>query len=569
MILPIGGLLLLSWLQPLHTAPWMSWHSEVLSFLALALLAARGLWRVWWGTGARATLPFPLLAWVMLGLLCLVLAQTLTGKIVFAGDALVLGLYFLLSAGALALGAASVSAGSGPRELSDRPDALILLASILVLGALLSSVAALVQLADVWGAADWINRTGLLRRPGGNLGQPNQLATLLLMGLASVAYLWEKGKLGRSSALLMFAVLLVGLTVSESRAGQLSLLALVGWWFFSRRRVGFRLSVGAVLAGAGLCLVAFFWLWPLLLQQGNSGTSTSVARIMLSGGGRLIVWPQLWEAVLLHPWTGWGLHEVPIAHNAVAHAYAVSEPYGHAHNLVLDMALGMGLPLTALFVLAAVYGLWRRMLAVKSLDSWFCLAAVVPVLVHSLLEFPYAYAYFLTPVMFLLGRLDAEVLRKPAWEMKRWLASIVFAAACVVSVCTVLEYVEIEKDFVVARFEVLRVGQTSEAHVRPKIWLLTQLGALLEGTRIVPKPAMDPAELELARRVALRYPWPATQSRYALALALNGQPQEARRQLQVMRAQTRYNERLYASVKDKWLEMAETEYPQLKAVELP
>ena len=80
---------------------------------------------------------------------------------------------------------------------------------------------------------------------------------------------------------------------------------------------------------------------------------------------------------------------------------------------------------------------------------------------------------------------------------------------------------------------------------------------------------MDSAELALVRNLALRYPWPANQNRYALALALNGQPEEARRQLLVIRAQTHYNKRLYASVRDKWQEMAATQYPQLKAVELP
>ena len=42
---------------------------------------------------------------------------------------------------------------------------------------------------------------------------------------------------------------------------------------------------------------------------------------------------------MLHPWLGWGLREVPEAHNAVLHHYAVSEPYGYAHKIVLDLAL--------------------------------------------------------------------------------------------------------------------------------------------------------------------------------------------------------------------------------------
>lgn len=571
MILQVGLLLLLlSWVQPLHLMPWMSWHSEMLSFAALSLLAARGLWLAWRGTTATNALSFPVLAWVLLGLLPLVMVQTLAGQIVFAGDALVLGLYLLLSAGALALGAASARAAQDQRLQSNQPDALILLASTLLLGALLSSVAALVQLTGVWDGADWINRTGALRRPGGNLGQPNQLGTLLLMGLVSLVYLWEKGKLGRSSALLIVVVLATGVTVTESRASQLSMLTLVVWWFMGRRRIGFKLGAGTVMAAAGLSMAAF-WLWPQIVELTDSGAGVGrpSSQAMLSGGGRWIVWPQLWDAVLLHPWAGWGLREVSTAHNAVAHAYSVSEPYAYSHNLVLDMALGMGLPLTTVLVSAAVYGLWRRMSAVQSLNAWYCLAAIVPVLVHSMLEFPYAYAYFLVPVMFLLGRLDAEVVGQASGQIKRGLASVIFIVACGLGAGTVLEYVEIEEDFLVARFEVLRLGQKPEAHVQPKIHLLTQLGALLEGARLVPKPDMDISELELARRMALRFPWPATQNRYALSLALNGQPEEARRQLQVMRAQYRHNERIYASVKEKWLEMAQTQYPQLRDTELP
>ncbi|WP_413857737.1 Wzy polymerase domain-containing protein [Candidatus Aalborgicola defluviihabitans] len=41
--------------------------------------------------------------------------------------------------------------------------------------------------------------------------------------------------------------------------------------------------------------------------------------------------------------------------------------------------------------------------------SWYCLAVVVPVAVHSMVEFPFAYAYFLVPVMFALGALDGHL----------------------------------------------------------------------------------------------------------------------------------------------------------------
>jgi hypothetical protein len=65
----------------------------------------------------------------------------------------------------------------------------------------------------------------------------------------------------------------------------------------------------------------------------------------------------------------------------------------------------------------------------------------------------------------------------------------------------------------------------------------------------------------------LRYPWLATQYRYAVALALNGQPQEAIRQLQVIRAQR--GDRLYQRVRTQFMELGSTRHPELLRLALP
>ena len=97
--------------------------------------------------------------------------------------------------------------------------------------------------------------------------------------------------------------------------------------------------------------------------------------------------------------------------------------------------------------------------------------------------------------------------------------------------------------------------------------MILQLDALLYGGRVTPKPGMSEQEIELVKMVALRYPWPATQNRYALALALNGNPAEATRQLRVMRAQ--HGAKAYAKIRADWTELATEKYPQINAVELP
>ncbi len=78
---------------------------------------------------------------------------------------------------------------------------------------------------------------------------------------------------------------------------------------------------------------------------------------------------------------------------------------------------------------------------------------------------------------------------------------------------------------------------------------------------------MSADELALAREVALRFPWLATQNRYAQSLAFNGNPDEAMRQLRVMRAL--HGEKAYAQIKAGWTLLAHEKYPQRQALRLP
>jgi hypothetical protein len=97
--------------------------------------------------------------------------------------------------------------------------------------------------------------------------------------------------------------------------------------------------------------------------------------------------------------------------------------------------------------------------------------------------------------------------------------------------------------------------------------LLTQLGALLTGSRIPLRSAMPPKEMEQLRKLAMRYPWAATQYRYALALALNGQQAEAARLFQVIRRQR--DEKLYQKIRNEIREQAKSRYPELRTLDLP
>lgn len=571
---PFGGsmyaiaasILVLSWLMPLHFLPWVSWHSEGLSFFVVLILAWGGLLgAVKKDLSGFAILPVAALPFMILASVALI--QWIVGLITFEGDAFVFGLYLALCVACLTLGyVASRRTAVSPELNQGHHDnlTLTLLAFVLLFGAFASAVVALAQVFELWEHSEWINRMPQLRRPGGNLGQPNQLATLLLMGVASLMLLYESGKLKAFSAALIFLTLCIGLAATESRTGVLSFLILSGWWFYKRARVNFRLSPW-IVGLACILLLVLFWSWPAFMAF-TQGTGTG-AEVNTKAGTRLIVWPQLVEAISQRPWLGWGLHEVPKAHNAVVSAYAASEPFSYSHNIVLDLALGMGVPLTVLLVLVTAVWLWRRVKAANHLVPWYCLALALPLAVHSMLEFPFAYAYFLVPVMFALGVLEAWAGAKPVLRIGVRQAAAGMLVISILAAWSVVEYLQIEADFRVARFEALHIGQTPPDHQRPKVILLTQLGALLDGARIVPKPGMSAPELELAKQVALRYPWTATQNRYALSLALNGNTEEAIRQMRVMRVM--HGEKTYADIKANWDSLASDKYPQLLELKLP
>lgn len=554
-----SALLLVSWLNPLFILPWAGWHQEVLVFGLVLLLG----WHFLLKADRRARVAIPKVTWVFAGVAMVVTAQWLGGLIFFGGDALVMGFYLTLILICFSVGFAL----AGNAEFSEK--VLSWLGFVVVLGSFCSVVIAMAQAFDVWGNQPLINRTIGLRRPGGNLGQPNHLATLILMGLASLSFLFETKKFGRTSTILLCAVLICGLVVTESRTGILGFFLLLGWWWARRRIVVFSMSPIVVsLVGAGLLVL--LWTWPMFfsfVQSGNYSAGVHVEPISTSAGARIVVWPQLVEAMLQRPLLGWGLLQVSTAQNSVIHAYTQGEPFSFAHNIILDLAVGSGLPFAALLTALIAWWLWLRVQSTKNLTAWYCLAFALPLGVHSMLEFPFAYAYLLAPVVFALGMLEGTLAPRQSFGVPWKVAAGTLMVCTVLMAWSVVEYLGIEEDFRVARFEAQHIGETPVDYLRPHVILLTQLGALLADARIVPTPGMSTDQMALARKVALRFPWTATQNRYALSLALNGRPEEARRQIRVMRVM--HGEKMHRDIMENWKMLSDTRYPQLQEFLVP
>ena len=237
-------LLALSFLMPGHYLPWPSFQPQWVSALALLLVAA-GL-----GLPAASRLHMPGLAWLALLLAAVPWLQFAVGTVVFFSDALLSSLYLLALALAIAAGAAPDRAG--------RSQALLWLLSALLVSAALSVALALLQWLQLGSHALVADlRPG--DRPYANLAQPNHLATLLSLGVVALLHMYQTRRLAAASACWLLGWLGLGLVMTQSRTGWLSMALLAMWCLWQGRRAALRVPAHAVLlafaAFAGLIML--------------------------------------------------------------------------------------------------------------------------------------------------------------------------------------------------------------------------------------------------------------------------------------------------------------------------
>jgi len=541
-----------SLLQSFNTLPWRSAHSESLAFVAVLA------W--WWGAAYRKAIVRVRWNLPILILFCaslLIGIQFVTRKIEFGGDAVILLIYVFLCIATLLVAQWHDDDRNWPATL----------AAALLVTALISVFISLVQALGVWTESDWIVHYPEYRRPGANLGQPNLLGTLLVMGAASLIYLDQRLRISRLVTVLLSFFLMLGMGITESRTGLLSGIILCVWWL-GRGRVFLRAPRRSWVATSALALIAMMLTWPPLISAiQEAGPLRDMVTINTNSSGRLEVWRQLWDAILMKPWFGWGLRGISAALNTVAENYPKSSPFTYAHNIILDLAVDTGLPLTVLVLCVAIPLLWRQVDNVRTTESWYSVGLLIPFGIHSLFEYPFAYSYFLVPAMLSIGMLS----RGDGCGIKVAISRNIIFGFIIVSgfilIRVGVEYIDLEDDFRIARFEALNIGRTPENYDRPSIILLTQLEAMTAATRVLPRPNMPREEIDLLRRVTLRFPWVPIQNSYALSLALNGDTQEATRQLRVMLAM--HGRKVYEERKVKWMELSNIMYPQLRIVVLP
>jgi O-antigen ligase len=296
---------------------------------------------------------------------------------------------------------------------------------LIVAGFASSAVGLIHVFAPTWADGNWIALSSFVGRASGNLRQPNHLSSLLLWSL--MAWLWwcddahkrfaalntqGVSRIWSTITILGATLLLYVVVLTASRTGALSLVVLFAWGALDR---SLSRSTRWVLCLSPLCYV-LMWAgmseWAKVNPQVFAGAD-QLHKADLSSS-RLGIWRNTLVLISSHPWWGVGWGEFNFAWSLTPFPGRPTAFFDHTHNLPLHFLVELGVPLGLLVMgllgyslicgLLGAYGGSHPTPAVsRPRHQRAALTMVLTMVVHSMLEYPLWYAYFVLPMAFALG----------------------------------------------------------------------------------------------------------------------------------------------------------------------
>ena len=309
---------------------------------------------------------------------------------------------------AVAVGAVASRAGLGERAF----EAVCI--GLVVAGVASSAIGLIQVFLPHLPDGAWIAEASIPGRATGNVRQPNHLSSLLLWSMAAAVWLGERRPAWRV-ALWAGAVLFAEVIVlSASRTGLVGMFVLTAWGVLDRRlsrRTRIFLMAAPVLYGV---------LWGVSTLAAGATHQAFEGAKRMSGSGlyvsysRYKIWDNALSLIAMHPWLGVGFGEFNFAWSLTPFPNRPVAFFDHAHNLMLQFGAELGVPLTLIVCGLIGYAMWaalRNALASGRDDDADATAPmaraafvmVFMVAVHSMLEYPLWYSYFLLPAAFVFG----------------------------------------------------------------------------------------------------------------------------------------------------------------------
>ncbi len=445
------------------------------------------------------------------------------GVLPYSGQAWIGSAYVAGAAVALWLGTVW---GAGKRaEIGDAIFLAIGMASIASVGI---NICQWLSLVEGESMSTWV-MAGSPIRAISNLAQPNQTATLLVWGVAAQLWALARNKVREPVVVLATIWLLFGIILTQSRTGILELAALVFLLVWHRKTIGIQKRLVITLAVCVLAASVLMLLWPAINAALGLGDELDTLK-RLAGEPRPTQWMMLLRGAALNPWLGYGWNQVVAAQLALEKTPAVLDHmlFAQSHNVFIDLIIWCGFPL-GLLLGAALLAFSLKCIS-QRLDAQmlpFCVAFVA-FGIHSLLEYPFQYAYFLFPAMLCLGVLHSSVARKSRRSFTRWAVVPLIVTYAMVGGAIIVDAFRMEDSWRAVRLRVSGIWISEEQARLPEIPMLSHMRQVFIAEKYELRAPMPTQDVEWLKTVVNVLPSSLNMMKLSAVLAIQGRLDESR-----------------------------------------
>ncbi|MFX5647538.1 Wzy polymerase domain-containing protein [Acinetobacter baumannii] len=510
-----------AWLSPFHYNPWVMFSSEISTFAAgLSVLAALFYHHIKIPRAQILLLPFTLIPIVQWG--C---------GLVFDLSTALLSTFYLLGFWFMILAGYNLSLDQKKRDQIFSGFSLLI-----IITSLFTSLIAIFQWLNI--ESHLIYTLHLIgNRPYGNFGQPNNMATFLIIGLLGCLYLYEKHKVTLWLLLPSALIILFTIALSQSRTSWIVFPFLLIYWMVKQfgKQKRFRFVQGllwclAFFLIAGLILPYITQFIEFSTNTEITETSSFVARAG-SGHERIGMWIQILHAIAQQPWLGYGWSQTSVAVVDSIQYGTVHVWFNSAHNVLLDIIIWNGIPIG--IVIIAYFACWFVWLnqQAKETISIIAIMMVCTVLIHAMLEFPQRYAYFLLTCGFLLGIIQAQTPVLKGIVLNKQVLRLIWGISLILLLAIWRDY-----NVYVTNSNLLFKNKQLNAEVlgSNQIFVLTQFEQRLKWIEMKPETTLSDADLAVWGNFVKNKATPYNLRKYAQLLAYNGKVEQAKQQIFIL-----------------------------------
>lgn len=285
----------------------------------------------------------------------------------------------------------------------------------------------------------------------GNIGQPNQFTDFMSIAVVALLYLYIVGQINLIVTVAYGILFGLAITFTARRGVLLYYVIMIftAVWVFFRNRKNIELNKTyrtalIVVVGFFVGLILLQAMWPKLVSifvDSPATTTTGLDRLSASSMGqstyrRFYEWYKALVLFKEHTLFGVGWYQYPREAIYIMQTEQFSyipmnmKLYTHCHNSLFNVMAETGLIGTLIIIGYGIfYSIARLLRKVNTIDSLFVVLLATPILIHSLLEYPLWYSYFMILLAVLLAFAPAVK------EFKNKLSIKLFSSIIALMIC--------------------------------------------------------------------------------------------------------------------------------------